>query len=285
MIAKREQTHPGLLAARRPTAQGPGPDAASLRTAYLDLLKLALCDLAGQGTTSVGRIQGGATFNREVEGEGLAIRSAGMDWPLHGLTMVGLGRLDDVQACVETLVADGIPGDLIETGTWRGGSSILMRATLDSLGADERDVWLADSFAGFAPDQARRGAGQGELDDLSAYGFLQAPLADVKASFARFGIDRGVRFLEGYVEQTLAEVAGRRWSLIRVDVDTHDSTVCVLESLYPQLEPGGYVVIDDYGALDECRSAVDAFRERHGITEPLVEIDWTGVRWRRKAGR
>ena len=54
--------------------------------------------------------------------------------------MVGLNRLDDLQACVESVVRDGVEGDLIEAGTWRGGASILMRATLDSLGATDRTV-------------------------------------------------------------------------------------------------------------------------------------------------
>ncbi len=107
MEADAAQIHPGLAAARPPVASGPGPEAESSRTAYLDLLKLSLCDLAGWGSTSIGRTQGGGTFAREIEGEGLAIRSAGMDWPLHGLTMVGLGRLDDLQRCVESVVAEG----------------------------------------------------------------------------------------------------------------------------------------------------------------------------------
>jgi O-methyltransferase len=63
--------------------------------------------------------------------------------------MIGLMRLDDLQACVESVVEDAIEGDLIEAGVWRGGASILVRATLDSLGAHGRTLWLADSFEGF----------------------------------------------------------------------------------------------------------------------------------------
>jgi len=283
MTDETAQAHPGLASARAPFAEAPGPDAPALKAAYLDLLKLTLCDLAGQGSTSVGRSQDGGIFTREIEGEGLAIRSAGMDWPLHGLTMVGLGRLDDLQGCVETVVADGVAGDLIEAGTWRGGASILMRATLDALGAAGRTVWLADSFAGFEPDERRQDFAEGELDDLAAFDFLKAPLESVRDAFERFGLSAGVRFVQGYVEATLATLADCTWALVRIDVDTHDSTLHALESLYPQLAPGGYLVVDDYGALEECRLAVDGFRRAHSISEPLVEIDWTGVRWRREA--
>src|SRR4051794_17062909 len=93
----------GLEAARAARAGGPSPEAEALRTAYLDLLKLCLCDLAGRSTSSVGRTPAGEVMSREIDGDQLRLRSAGMDWPLHGLTMVGLTRLDDLQACVESV--------------------------------------------------------------------------------------------------------------------------------------------------------------------------------------
>ena len=64
--------------------------------------------------------------------------------------MVGLKRLDDLQACIESAVADGVQGDVIEAGVWRGGAAMLARATLDSLGETDRTVWAADSFQGLA---------------------------------------------------------------------------------------------------------------------------------------
>jgi len=268
----------GLAAARGVRAAGPGPAEASLRTAYLELLKLSLCDLAGAGTVSVGRTPDGKVFSRELTGEQLRVRAAGMDWPAHGLTMVGLRRLDDLQACVETVVRDGVHGDLIEAGAWRGGSSILMRATLDSLGAADRTVWVADSFEGFPLGEGD----PGEEDDLGAFDFLAVPLTEVKASFARLGVERGVRFVEGFFDQTLPGLTGQSWSLVRLDADTYETTQLALRYLYPGLAVGGYLVVDDFGALDECAAAVEDFRREHRITEPLEEIDWTGVRWRRR---
>ncbi len=133
-----------------------------MRVAYLELLKLACCDLAGARTLSVSRTgdsraarQPGAS-RASWRGSELPLRVMGADWPFSGLTMVGLERLDDLQPCVESVVADGVEGDVIEAGAWRGGASILARATLDSLGADERTVWVADSFQGLPePDEGR----------------------------------------------------------------------------------------------------------------------------------
>ena len=260
-----------LAAWREPRLGGAGPEPEALRHAYLDLLKLALCDLVGPSTTSVGALPDGTVMSRELRGEARKMRTAGLDWPLQGLTMVGLDRLDDLQRCVETVVADGIEGDLIEAGSWRGGASILMRATLDTLGED-RTVWVADSFAGFPADSS-----------LEDYDFLAAPLEEVQASFERLGLAEGVRFVPGFFEATLPPLAGERWAIVRLDADTYEPTRVALRSLYPGLAPGGYLVLDDYGSFPECRRAVDEFRDEHGITEPIERIDPTGVRWRRES--
>jgi O-methyltransferase len=268
-----------LAAARAPRAAGPRPDAEALRGAYLDLLKLTLCDLAGSTTTSVGAMADGSVMSRELRDDGMRLRTAGMDWPLHGLTMVGLGRLDDLQACVETVVAEGIEGDVIEAGAWRGGASILARATLDTLG-DERTVWVADSFRGF-PETA---AGDDGSLDLSAFDFLAVSLPEVRESFARLGCERGVRFVPGFFADSLPALAGERWAIVRLDADSYEATREALRCLYPGVAVGGYVIVDDYGSFEGCRRAVDEFRSEHGLVEPIQRVDSTCVRWRRESG-
>ena len=139
---------------REIAARGPGRDTEELRRAYLDLLKLALCDLAGTHTLTVSRSgDGRATkqplFTRELAGDQLALRVMGADWPYGGLTMIGLERLDDLQACAERTVAEGVEGDVIEAGSWRGGR--VDPDPRDARHAGEgaqRTVWVADSFPG-----------------------------------------------------------------------------------------------------------------------------------------
>lgn len=272
----------GLEAARTANAAGPGGDVESLRVAYLDLLKLCLCDLAGTATTSVARTQQGHVMSRELRGEQLRMRAAGMDWPLHGLTMVGLRRLDDLQACVESVVRDGVPGDVIEAGSWRGGASLLMRATLNTLGADERTVFVADSFQGFPEAEGDLSKRYDLSLDLAGCDFLAVPLEEVRETFARFGFGRGVTFVPGFFQDTLPGLTGGRWSIIRLDGDTYEAAWTGMASLYHGLSAGGYVVVDDYASLDRCREAIDDYREQHGITEPIEQIDWSGVRWRKE---
>ena len=277
LLDARPAARDRLATVREAKAAAPAGDPERIRTAYLELLKLCLCDLTGASTASVGALREGGTASRTLRGNELKLRAIGLDWPLQGLTMVGLERLDDLQACVEQVARDGIEGDLIEAGAWRGGAAMLMRATLDTLGEHEREVWVADSFQGFRVDEA-----VGEVD-LGTNDFLAVPLEEVKANFARFGLESGVRFVPGFFEDTLPALAGRRWALVRLDGDTYDATMTTLESLYPGLAPGAYLLVDDYLLLDDCKQAVDDFRARHGITEPLVEIDWNSVRWRRES--
>ncbi len=268
-------------------AAPPGPGLERMRTAYLDLLKLCLCDLAGARTLSVSRT--GDTRRaesqvkcRELDEAELSLRVAGAEWPFSGLTMIGLKRLDDLQACVESVVADGIEGDVIEAGVWRGGAAILARATLDSLGELERTVWLADSFRGL-PSPDPDAFPEDRLLDLSYVDFLAVPVEEVRGYFARFGLERGVEFVEGLFADTLPGLRGHRWSLVRLDGDTYEATWVGLESLYPGLSRGGYLIVDDYGLIPECHAAVHDFRRAHGIREPIEEIDWNGARWRKEA--
>jgi hypothetical protein len=112
--------------------------------------------------------------------------------------------------------------------------------------------------------------------------FIEVPVEDVRANFARLGLDTGVEFVEGFFQDTLPGLRGRTWSVVRLDGDTYEATWVGLESLYPGLSAGGYLVIDDYVLIKECRAAVEDFRRQHGITEPIEKADWNGVRWRRE---
>ncbi len=291
---KKRETEEGLRAhnlqreiRREIRAARPRPGDEAMRAAYLDLLKLCLVDLAGARTLSVSRTgdtrrRDSQVKSRELSEEELRLRVMGSDWPFSGLTMVGLERLDDLQRCVESVVADGVEGDVIEAGAWRGGASILARATLDSLGADDRTVWVADSFKGLpAPDEGA--FPEDRYLDLSHVDFLSVPVEEVRANFARFGLEHGVEFLEGFFDETLPTLSDRRWSVVRLDGDTYEATWVCLESLYPGLSAGGYLIVDDYGLIKECRDAVHDYRDKHGITEPIEKADWNGIHWRRES--
>lgn len=212
-----------------------------------------------------------------------ARRLDGNDWPPTAETMVGRLRLQQVRSCVETVLADDVPGDLIETGVWRGGVTILMRGILQAWGDEHRSVWVADSFQGLpAPDTANYPADAGH--DLSDVATLAVSSDQVREGFRRYGLlDDRVRLLEGWFSDTLPSAPIDRLAVLRLDGDLYESTIDALDALYPRLSVGGYVIVDDYGAWEPCRRAVDDYRSAHGITDEVTAVDWTGVHWRRSS--
>jgi O-methyltransferase len=195
--------------------------------------------------------------------------------------MIGLRRLDNLQACIEDVLEQGIPGDLMETGVWRGGAAIFMRGVLKCYGVEDRVVWAADSFAGLPPPDPDRYPAD-KHQTLHRLSFLAVSLAQVQANFARYGLlDEQVRFLQGWFRDTLPRAPMKRLAVLRLDGDLYESTMEALVHLYPKLSVGGYLIVDDYAAVPACRQAVDDFRLAQGITEEMVPIDWDGVYWRR----
>jgi O-methyltransferase len=142
-------------------------------------------------------------------------------------------------------------------------------------------VWVADAFQGLPrPDPERWPAEEG--DEHWTQGELAVPLEEVQANFARYGLlDEGVRFLVGWLADTLPAAPIERLAVLRLDGDMYGSTMEALEALYPKLSVGGYVIIDDYGAIPRCKEAVTDFRAAHGIIDPMESVDWTGVYWQR----
>ena len=207
-------------------------------------------------------------------------RATGLDWPAQAHTMVGTARLRNLASLVDRTLSENIPGDYIETGVWRGGSSILMRAILAAREETGRRVYLADSFEGLPPPKPDLYP-QDKGDTLHAYPQLAISLEQVKDNFARYGLlDDQVMFVKGFFDQTLPKLEAGPFALLRLDGDMYESTIVALESLYPRLSPGGFIIIDDYG-LKTCKLAVDDYRRAHGIMEPLESVDWTGVWWRK----
>jgi O-methyltransferase len=219
---------------------------------------------------------------RKVRYDAVARRD-GSDHPVDAETMVGLRRLDNIRLCIRAVIEDGIPGDVIETGVWRGGASMYMRAALKAYGDAERLVWVADSFEGVPPPDADHyPADRG--DPLHTIDYLAVSEARVRANFARYGLlDERVRFLAGWFKDTLPDAPIERLAVMRLDGDLYESTMDALIHLYPKLSPGGFVIVDDYGVMASCRAATQDFRRAQGIQQPLREIDGYGVFWRREA--
>ncbi|ODR04973.1 macrocin O-methyltransferase [Mycobacterium sherrisii] len=259
------------------------------RSAYLDLLRRDLTRFGQDELVPVGlHWLGRALFNTRnfmlvrKRPFNAHARDRGLDWPADALTMIGMQRLTSLQHCVETVLADDVPGDLVECGVWRGGASILMRAVLAAYGDQTRRVWLCDSFEGVPPpDTVNYKADKGIRLHRHAR-VLGVPETEVRANFDRYGLlDDQVRFVPGWFKDTLADAPIEQISVLRLDGDLYESTIQALDALYPRLSSGGFCIIDDYHVFSACEQAVTDYRQKHGIAAEIVEIDGTGVLWRK----
>jgi Macrocin-O-methyltransferase (TylF) len=218
----------------------------------------------------------------DLSGFELSDRLRGLDWPSQAHTMVGVRRLENMRDCVESVLADDVPGDIVETGVWRGGVCVLARAVLSVHGVGDRSVWLADSFAGMPAVEAGGYARDHELAMDRHNPVIAVPIEQVMENFRRYDLlDDQVRFLPGWFRDSLPLAPISRIAVLRLDGDLYSSTMDALVHLYPKVSPGGYVIVDDY-LVDVCREAVAEYRAEYDITEPIREIDGVGVFWRRE---
>jgi O-methyltransferase len=208
-------------------------------------------------------------------------RLLGKDWPSHAHTMIGLTRLRSLRRQVVQVLNDDIPGDFIETGVWRGGACILIRAVLAVYGVKDRHVWVADSFAGLPPPNANEFPQDGDVK-LHKVQFLAVSLDEVRNNFAKYNmLDDQVRFLKGWFKDTLPHAPIEKLAILRLDGDMYESTIQALASLYHKVSPGGFVIVDDY-SLSFCQQAITDFREQNRITDSLEAIDRDAVYWRKR---
>lgn len=250
------------------------PDATSL---YLDLLKRSLTN---------------TLFETEPDVDAGEMRyvSDFIEHYINGtaISMLPLARFENLQACLVDVIAKAVPGDVIETGVWRGGATIFMRAVLKAYGIEDRHVWVADSFEGLPVPDAEKFPIEAKAHEGSimknSYKHFAASIEDVQRNFRAYGmLDNNVRFLKGWFKDTLPTAPIERLAIMRLDGDYYESTMDGLVNLYDKLSVGGYAIIDDYGedTWTYCRRAVEDFRKARNIDDPMIRVDSRCYYWKR----
>ena len=250
----------------------PIPDATQL---YLELLKRCLLGMIYEDPPTSAPAVGGYVTHQYIP----KWRELGRDIPSQAHSMIGLRRMNNLQACIERVLADQVPGDLIETGVWRGGATIFMRGVLKAYGVNDRCVWVADSFEGLPALDLETYPVDAEWAGIAIN--LTVDLETVSRNFARYGLlNDQVHFLPGWFKDSLPNAPIAQLAVMRLDGDYYESTWQALTYLYPKLSPGGFVIIDDYN-LNTCRQAVHDYRSAYGISSEIEDIDGMGVFWRK----
>jgi O-methyltransferase len=194
--------------------------------------------------------------------------------------MLGSARLRSLRHLVETTLQENIPGDYIETGIWRGGACILMRAILQAHGVKDRKVYCADSFDGLP--KPRADYRHDRRDRLHRFSELAVSEEQVRRNFESYDLlDDQVVFLAGWFRDTLPTLTNERFALIRLDGDMYESTADALTHLYPRLSPGGFAIIDDYGGIAACKKAVHDYLDTNALKPEIVAVDQSCIWWRK----
>ena len=200
-----------------------------------------------------------------------------------GYTMLYPLRARALLRLAHDVTRRGVPGALVDCGTYNGGSTALLSA-----GAPERPVWAFDSFQGL-PEASVRDIvldpnwAHPDKDLKTAAGLCQGSEEMVRRAVLAYGAPEQLQVRAGWFEDTLpiAKEEIGPIAVLHCDSDWYDSVHVTLEHLYPLVSSGGYIAIDDYGAIPGTRRATDDYRRRVGDGSRLVRVDQTGRYWRK----
>lgn len=194
--------------------------------------------------------------------------------------MTGFLRLDNVRQLLQDVSENQIIGDYIETGVWRGGSSIFARGVLRALNQGHRKSYVCDSFKGLPP-------GDRDLDkrdkNWDNWRYLEVSSEVVAGNFNSAGLlDSQVVFAKGFFNDTMPVLSPKieALAIMRLDGDMYESTVDVLYPLYEKLSIGGYVIMDDWNGFPSRTACLDFFKA-HGISPEIVPIDTLSIYWKK----
>lgn len=201
-------------------------------------------------------------------------------------TMTSPERLFALIEAVHHITRCQIPGNIVECGVWKGGSMMAVALTLRQLGVRDRDLDLFDTFEGmpepqeldvdlYAKPAKRIFAERIAADPAFDFGRVCLPVVEEAMNSCGYEAPK-IHFHQGKVEDTIPSEAPETIALLRLDTDWYESTRHELEHLYPQLSPGGILIIDDYGHWRGARKAVDEYIEKHAPSLFLSRIDYTG---------
>lgn len=201
-------------------------------------------------------------------------------------TMTSPERLFALYQSVIYVIENKIPGDFVECGVWKGGSSMMIAKTLQMLGVSDRSLWMYDTYEGMseptAEDRDYAGKSAAELlkasdkDDANSV-WCFSSMEEVQQNLALTGYSMSrIRFIKGKVEDSIPGDIPRSIALLRLDTDWYSSTMHELVHLYPLLTVSGVLIIDDFGHWEGAKKAVLEYFNQEGHRPLINRIDETG---------
>ena len=136
-----------------------------------------------------------------------------------------------------------VQGDVIEVGTWKGGSGCLIASKFAQENINVTS-YLCDTFDGVVK--------AGENDTFYKNGeHADSSPEEVTALAETLGVGNSIKILKGiFPDETGTELKDKKFRLCHVDVDTYQGTKEVTEWVWERLSIGGVIVYDDCGSMN-----------------------------------
>ena len=194
-------------------------------------------------------------------------------------TKAGYPRLTNIYNLSNYIEENDIDGAFVECGTWKGGCAAVMGGIANRYG-NRRKTWYFDSFEGM-PDATPEDGPEEETEHMMGE-YLTASVDDVKELiFDKLKLPEEHNIIvKGWFDKTLPEHKAKVGpiAILRLDADWYESTKLILEELYDQIVPGGYLIFDDYSRWQGCKKATDDFIAARSINVNFEYIGTYGKR-------
>jgi len=201
-------------------------------------------------------------------------------------TMTSIERMYTLFESIKYTFKNQLPGDFVECGVWKGGSSLLIALMLKKYEAFDRKLYMYDTFEGMSEpteeDRAVSGESAEQLlkeQDKSVQEsvWCYSTIDEVRANLTLSGFPlENMHFVKGKVEDTLPEIKPNKIALLRLDTDWYESTKIELELLYDRLAHNGILIIDDFGHWEGAKKAVIEYFYKRNVNPFINRIDYTG---------
>jgi O-methyltransferase len=201
-------------------------------------------------------------------------------------TMTSPERLFSLYQSVQYLVKNNIPGDFVECGVWKGGSSMMIAKVLQWMGIDNRTIWMYDTYEGMsAPTHEDKDYTGKEADRLlnasdksdSNSVWCYSALEEVQVNMHNTGYNESlIKYVKGKVEDSIPGQIPASIALLRLDTDWYSSTYHEMRFLYPLLEYKGILIIDDFGHWEGAKKAILQYFSENNLNPLINRIDHTG---------
>ncbi len=203
-------------------------------------------------------------------------------------TITSHERVYSLIEAVRYLLGNRVGGDFVECGVFRGGSMMTIALALLAEGVNDRELYLFDTFEGM-PKPGPKDVDILGVPIVEKPSWLSRRISDVSSTWANVSVEKvkqamsltnypaeRVHYIKGMVQETVPQEAPASIALLRLDTDWYESIRHELIHLYPRIEPGGVLIVDDYGHFPANKEAVDEFFRKNGIAPFLHRIDYSG---------